>query len=535
MMYISAILLVVLLSTLYYFKNLSLDAIVLLTSVVILIMFAFIQLSHKEHYTQTSDEVTQQVDTKKIKFLNNLLSEPVTNQTKVTHAPVNSSDVEPIANNLQLYVATYSSSSFSGFGTTWYNIAPSSISNKQATCQGDVVSRDFQFGDDPVYDNHKGLYLGTNALKGPPSHTLGIDGRSSFTIFFICQHETLQALGANIFRIFGNSTNNDGISLDIQNVKTSPTPTGVFVLSYAGTKYLGNEVTMDSYITYLYVINKTQNYISLLQFSSVNPTPVTILSTPLTESEVLFSNKRMTFNSNLNWNAFLKAFGTYNYSLSSTDVKNIYDYMMTEEKKMDTLYLKQQSQISSLSQSLSNLQGCPFNANTCNICDKITDWSNHQNIVTSDQTCRAAIAAYCTTNTTNQYCMCWDSNNASYDQPECVHWRNIFDSNSTKGQSNTANLSNLNMETLEQLKKQYNLREVDIDLVEDPLTGQLQTLHINQVPNDLVTNFNITTSTLPNVMIEGGGSSNLTPRNQYISEPVTPTPLGFYNWVISWF
>ena len=91
------------------------------------------------------------------------------------------------------------------------------------------------------------------------------------------------------------------------------------------------------------------------------------------------------------------------------------------------------------------------------------------------------------------------------------------------------------METLEQLKKQYNLREVDIDLVEDPLTGQLQTLHINQVPNDLVTNFNITTSTLPNVMIEGGGSSNLTPRNQYISEPVTPTPLGFYNWVISWF
>jgi hypothetical protein len=304
-------------------------------------------------------------------------------------------------------------------------------------------------------------------------------------------------------------------------------------------------MVMDPNIVYLYTIVKTQNAITMSQLSSVNSTPVPVLSTSLTTSEVLFSNKKMTFNSYLNWNAYLKAFGTYNYSMSSVDVKNLYDYMMMEEKKMDALYQQQQTQISTLNQSLSNLQGCPFNTTTCKACTSVSDWTNHQNIITSSQTCRTAIDAYCTTNTSNQYCVCWDSNNAAYSTPECVHWRSIFSANAA-----LPSLSNLDATALAQLKQQYNLREVEINLTEDPVTGQLQTLDISQLPNDLVTNFNITATAGPSTMpynINGAGSSNATiagsanvvaggsPQIQYIPTPVAPTPKGFYEWATSWF
>ena len=515
---------------------------VMTTSILVLVMFAY-------QYTPRSSENYEnyQVDTKKIKFLNNLLSDTANVQQTTTTTqqsidlPV---DVSPIAENLQMYLTTYSTSSFSGVGTTWYNIAPGSGGQPEHKCtpQGDLVSRDMVFQDDPVLQQPKGIYLGSNKVSGPMSWTMGINGNGEFTLFYICQYDQL-SVGAtmNVFTLYGNSKNNDGLSLNILNVAKQPTQHGYFSLTFAGNTYDSNiPMIMDPNIIYIYIISKTHTSISLTQLSSVDPTPMSVLTTPLNEPDVLFSNKKMLLNGTANFNAYMKAFGTYNYSFKDTDTKNLYNYIMAEEKKLDATYQQQQQQLSQLNQQISSIKGCPFDKTTCNTCSSVTDWSKHQNIITSDATCRTAINNYCTSNNKNDYCVCWDKSNAAYNSAQCQNWRNIFQN------IDPNDISNLDPSTLDQIKKQYNLKELDLTLEEDPQTGALLTLGINELPNDL-TNVNIKTvsmpvssANLPQFASVSGTqtTSTSTPAVQgtnYIQQPSTPTPSGFLSWLTSWF
>jgi len=607
---------------LIFFKYISLDIIVLTCAMLVLVAYAF-QYGRKdtEHYTE--DPQSYQRDVQRIKFLNNLLT-PVDGSatgtstgtstgsgsgsgTVVGAASQNSSsvpsgaqqppasvlaDISPITQNLQMYLTSYNTGSYSGSGNTWYNIAPKDSGTPSQTCspQGDLVTLDSTFAAAPVTNPVKGLYFGTNSATGPPSYAMGINGNGEFTLFFVVQFDALSANDANIFQIYGNSTDNDGLSVGLTAVSSSPTQTGTLTVTFAGDDYAVSKVAaLDSTLVYLFVLTKTLSTISLTQYSSASSSPVVLLSAPLQTTDLLFSNKNMVFNRDSNFNAYMKAFGAYNYALADTDVSNLYTYFLMEEKKQDTVIQQYQATVNALTQSLSNLSACPLDTTTCNACGSINDWSQHQQIITADPNCRTSIDAYCSANTSNNaFCSCWDSTDSNYTLDQCYHFRSIFNSNNAGADFSASNLSPA---ALDLIKQQYNLQEIDINLEEDPNTGALVAVDINTIPNTM-SNINVitTAATAPTTAGMTGGVGDImyngfvppdpayqpttTPpvpppsvggpiqdpayiqtatataaqqpasvqvapsgvaQPQYITAPVRATPSGFLDWMSSWF
>jgi hypothetical protein len=530
----------------FFFRNLTLDTIVLTTAIVALVLFALYN-PKRETFSQPNT-----VDLNKIKFLNNLLIPTDKNNTNsktgATLSPeVNqgiNEDITPISKNLQMYLSTYSAKSYNGSGTLWYNIAPGSGGSPERTCtpQGNLITRDISFTSSPTYEVERGLFLGKNKGNGPMSWTLGIDGSSLFTIFLLCQHDTLPTSNRiNLMKLYGNSSNNNGLSLDISKVSTQKNAhentkenlqVGNFSVSFADAVYDSSVlVPLDTDKLYLYVITKTASKLIVTAFSSTNSDPVRILNAPLSTTDVLFSNKNMCINSTENWNGYVKAFGAYNIVLDDMGMNTLYKYLMLEEKKQEDLYQQYQEQITTMNQEITTMKACPLDSATCKTCGSVADWSKVENVLSADKQCRGAVDAYCTKNKKDDFCACWDKTSSLYNSPQCQNWRNIFKD------IVPTNLGQLSPEDIEKLKKMY---------------GLIEASKCQQVPKKVP------------VVSQGSGTCNLTnevaleipiiePKKQsstcpstkksptegpvhvYIEEPQKPTFKNFWSWLGSWF
>lgn len=545
-----------------FFKQINLNMIVLMTSTLILLMILQ-KPSRREMFT----EDTGLNDIGKIKFLNSLLTDTVDNQGKNGVVPVKTIDdltsnknLLAISKDLQLFITTYGGYSYNGFGHTLLNIAKhlNGVQDTISTSQGVISTRDFTFNEqEAAFSVEKGLYLGHNNISGPMSLNLGITGNSEFSIAIICRHDILTASKAliNIFKIYGNTIDNNGLTLNIQDAVDSPIPSGKLVLRFDQQQFVSESIPMDPNVMYLYVIQKKPTSIKLTVMSSVDNKPIDVINGNIdSSSDVLFSNKTMCINCFSNWYAYIRAFGIFNVCLNADAIKNIYSYMADEELKLQDSYKDFQDNIKNAQAAIDALKACPYDKDTCGKCTDIKDWTQIDNVLQSGVPCKTAIQKYCAANPSSNLCKCWDKNSSMYNSPACINFRNIF-------KDITVDVATLDDKTLAEIKTKYDLVDkstactgnqpgelLTVGITSDQLKKQLQdnpsALNVmdsgsNVILTDSKSNVIVTDpSNLSKSPSSGPVSNNSVPANQpihNISVPVVPTPSGFKDWLASWF
>lgn len=403
--------------------------------------------------------VESTIDTAKVRFLQSLLTDQAPLPTTTTiSTTTHKEDMTSITPNLEVYISSYSGSSYSGSGDKWFNIAPSSKDKTYVnySAEGQVDTRDFLFDEPPSFLKEKGVFLGRNKLKGPMSWTLGINGNGEFTVFLVCKHDDLSTIKkTNIMKLFGNSNNNNGLAIDVIDIISNPVQNGRLAVEFAGDRYeSGIRVPLDPNVVYLYVLRKTSTSMSIHMMSSINASSTEVFRTVLKTPDVLFSNKPMMFNMQGNWNAYMKAFGTYNKSLKSEEIRVIYDHIMKQEKQLDTFFIQQEDKYNKLLTQVNASKTCQFDPITCKACTGIKDWSVQSNILTSDLACRKAIDMYCQKNQNVEYCTCWNTKATSYNTPQCKTVRSLHQSDQ-KG----LEIDKLDTSALDLIKKKYGLSD----------------------------------------------------------------------------
>ena len=459
------VLLSIVLLNIVFFKSISMNAIVLLTTITV---FGIVMYQRFLLEAFQNDPTSTNIDMNKIKFLNSLITS--NNTTQSANGPSKQSgnvkviepvdeDISTISSNLETYVSTYSTHSYIGSGSSWLNISPPSPGNNQISMQGHLLTRDFSFNNYPTYNKKNGLFLGENVLNGPHSLNLGITGKSEFTLFLICKHDILHTEhnSTNIFKVFANSNDNNGISLSLKNIKSSGVfQSGTVHIQFDQDTYNGKEeINLDKNLVHLYVITKTPSSISLKIVSSVDSTPNEIIKSKLINQEVLLSNRRMCINCDRHWNGYIKAFGVYGTALSDYDIKELYDHMMLQERSLENVVKQYKRHVKELTKKLDDLKNCPFDASTCTKCISIENWSNPHDIIASSIECKKSISTFCGKNNKDTKCKCWDkSNSSTYNSVHCKSWRSIFEN----GENVQRPIStNLDAHSLDLIKQKYNL------------------------------------------------------------------------------
>jgi hypothetical protein len=528
-----------------FFTEINLDFIVIISSILVLLMVLYDPpknqlVGTKERFT----DITQE-DINKIKYLNGLLVSTNTNQMLMNDQykvpEIDTDSTLGISRDLKILISTYPNQSYTGLGGTLFNVAPNNKSGPDVICtsQGGIATKNFRFDEQEAsFTDEKGLFLGNNSIKGPMSLNLGINGNGEFSIFIICNHDELSLgkLAVNMFRIYGNTPDNNGISLDIKDITTTPVQSGKLSLTFDAQNFVSDSVTLDPNLVYLYVIQKKPASIKLTVLSSISSTPVDIINKKLDSSDVLFSNKTMCINCYSNWFANLRAFGIYNVYLDSDGIKSLYTYMTTEQTKLSDDYKLYQTKLEELNSSLAKLKKCPYDPATCAKCQGVTDWTNTQNIIESGSNCRSAINTYCSTNSNLDICKCWNSNLSAYNTNECLSFRNIFT------QNQDINIDSLDCKTVDAIKNSSVLKKncvssnVASQSNNDDTPGELLTVGIDPKKcHKPLPKPSCHTPIKPKPKPSCAKPINPTPAGHIISVPEKPSAGGFGSWLTSWF
>jgi hypothetical protein len=395
-------------------------------------------------------------------------------------------DLSAIEKNLELYVSTYSKDSYDGKGPILYNISPNKDKISVINMQGKILTRDFEFEQEPIWNPEKGLFMGKNVLTGPLSLNLGISGNAEFTVFIACKHDTLDMSQENIelLKIYANTNNNNGLSLQLYDLVSGIVPFGKMRVMFAGITYESSEkVLLDKNNLYVYVITKTPSVLSLKVLTDANETVHEILMERIQNQECLLSNKAMKINTTKTWNAYFKCFGIFKTAINDTELRMLQEHIVKQEKSLEKHIVEYKKRILVLNRTIDHMKKCPFNANTCDICDKTADWSDATTILLAQNDCKKAIDTFCKQNPKHPRCYCWDEKNPLYNTPNCANVRRFMGQNLVE---------RLTKEELLQLKKQYSLVEessckkesTDHIATQQPtqqhiLQGELQSLGLN--------------------------------------------------------
>lgn len=480
-----------------------LNYIVLLVTVSLLIYVFF---KNKTHTVQEQFFVE---DSDKLRFLDKLYSMAPEDDKKAKQNGIDEfsnetiEDLSAIEKNLELYVSSYSKDSYEGKGTQLLNISPNKDKVNVISIQGKMLTRDFEFEQEPTWNPEKGLFLGKNALVGPLSLNLGVSGNAEFTVFIACKHDELDMTQTSIelFKIFANTTNNNGLSLQLYELESGIVPVGKMRIMFAGVTYESTEkILLDKNNLYVYVITKTPSILSLKVLTDANETVHEILMERIQNQECLLSNKEMKINTGKNWNAYFKCFGIFKTAIGDTELRLLQEHIVEQEKSLEKSIIEYKKRIRMLKSTIEHMKKCPFNDATCEICDRTADWSDATTILLAQKDCKKAIETFCKQNPKHPRCYCWDEKNPLYDTQNCYNVRRFIGQDS---------IGRLTKEELQQLKQQYSLVEEKSCTKPETITnvqpqkvhqGELQTLgiHMNHIRQQDEKNDSIDNKKCPN-------------------------------------
>lgn len=364
-------------------------------------------------------------------------------------------DIKPIIRNLVVYLTAFNSDSYKK-GKTWKNLIKKSSTTK---CMSD---QEFTFENTPVYSRQTGYYLGSNRLVGPYSNNIGIQFLDTFTIVLACKHKTLDTSSAEIelFKLYANSADNNGLSLFIQNgsiTNTASVQTGRLCLKYADQDPIicrrssnSDVIQFDmSAVSYYFVVKGT-DVLKLIYMDSSSSTLHTIATLTLSNTDVTFSNKEMVINRLMNWNANIYMFAVYETALPDVDITNVYNHMNNEyQKNIDVHFTDMVSNYNDILTKLNALKACPYDEKVCTNCSSVTDWTDLSQIVSANNVCLKSINDFCALNADKHpFCQCWKTSSADYNSDRCKLLRSLFS-------DKNALLDSLNMNDLSFIRNKY--------------------------------------------------------------------------------
>ena len=365
-------------------------------------------------------------------------------------------DISTLNSSVAFYSTPYNSKSYdpTAKSTAWNNICISSTTPNSLT-----------FNIVPVFTKKTGFYLGNNYVVGPYSNNLNIEAHSTFTIMLTCKHGNLiddtLSQPIELLKLYANSTNNNGISLYIDNttlVSQNNVQYGSLFFGYSDKTPLQCLIDPShqlmclekDILSYYFIVKDTDN-IRVLYLTEKNNIIYEILHMNIQNDNVTFSNKELVINRFQTWNGNLFNFAIFSDALMDGDIMTIYDHVLREYRKhLDPGY---KPLLQKYNDTISKLQGyttCPYDSVVCDECNTITNWSDHSQVLTSPASCRNAINDYCSQNVTDPLCSCWNAKAASYNTDNCKLYRSIFSSKSDI-------LDTLSPEELSLLKEKYGL------------------------------------------------------------------------------
>lgn len=396
--------------------------------------------------------------------------------TTTTTASGDDENIAPISNSLTTYVSSFSSLSYktSGDSRIWVNIAPST-NTSTSTCANDAMAKNFMFDTAPQTTTpDKGFFLKQHRILGPKSYLLGINGDTSYTMFFVMKFESFNSNeNYELFKLFANVESTNGLSMFISKgsvLKMDREPyyqVTLYVKHGNQQPYVcnGGSVTIDTRATYLFTIVKNFNKLSvrlfLLRTNPANEAPVNLLDetdvgSDVNSQSIMFSNKEMVVNAYQNLNGNIYAMGFYNKALNDTaELPALRDHFNKQFEKYSTVELQRQEQVQKYADTITEMKSCPYDDATCLKCGNVIDWSTTNHLLDADSACLATIDDYCTTHPTSERCSCWNPNGVNYNSAVCVNMRNMYK------QTSCVNLDNLTDDQVNAVKAKYNLCRCD--------------------------------------------------------------------------
>lgn len=361
--------------------------------------------------------------------------------------------------SLTVYYSDFSKKSTENLqNNIWKNISPYHIDNNKACKISNSEQSCITFSETPYFNRSNGIELLSNKLTGPPSHLLGIQGNGTFSIFMCLNFNGFSKSNSEdyaVFELYGNTKNNNGVSLYINHKVTdfinNTTKAQMYVVFGVQT-IVSTEFNLKRNNPYLIILVKKNKKISLnvhdiSKDAKQNTFEKLIDQTEIEHPAILLSNKEMEINSNLNLNANIYAFGIYNQNLE--DETFLHHYMHIEVKKTTDHFAKEAKQHIQFQHELNDLKKCPYDNDVCNDCSEISDWNRMSNVIHSSSKCKSAIDSFCTKNPTHPECKCWDSSNTN--SLECEYYKSIFK------QKPILDINNMNKDDINKLKQKYDL------------------------------------------------------------------------------
>ena len=345
-------------------------------------------------------------------------------------------NIDDISKGMTIYYSAFCHSSYPLEGNVVYNIGGKS-SNKLQFSESSANIQNFS--------RSNGFSLGNDVFSGPSAQDLGIAGSTSFTIFFTANMKEFVKNKKKDFVLFtipANTPNQNGISLYFShNVSELSNLHGTnLCVSFGSHVKKSEDLSTKSHViminpkyTYLFVVVKSNLHISLYMYPNVNSF-ITQDSVLLIDKwkidpkeEVFFSNKKMLLNPFHNVYGNFFNFGIYNYDLNETQIQSIYNHTQIEFMKNDTMIRNVTSQISKLKNENEKIKSCPYDSDTCAVCNKVKDWRNPMDIVSQGGLlCKDAINSYCSVNNKHDLCVCWNPDSILNSTDECKSYVNIF-------------------------------------------------------------------------------------------------------------
>lgn len=436
-------------------------------------IFVISYVVYRRIYEKNTENFVE-TDPNRIRFLNSLLQSPSSNSnnssnnkdniiyTEKTQSLQSSKQVavdeheevlQNIQDHLELYISSYTKGSYNTDENKIINISPNKEQSQVISIQGKLLTRDFEFTDPPAWNDEKGAFLGRNTLVGPLSLNMGANGNAEFTMFLVCRHDEID-MSQNVvemLKIYANTLNNNGIALQLYDLKDGIVPSSKIRIQFAGDYYeAADPILLDKTKVYIYIITKTPSVISLKILNTATDTIHEVVSSRITNPDCLFSNKAMRINRLKNWNAYFKAFGVYDVALSDVGVRILHEHIINEEKALDISTRRMKKQVMDLESAIDHLKKCPFDKDTCVECDTINDWSDATSLLLAPEGCKKAINTFCAKNPRHARCYCWDEKHELYNSDMCKNVRRFL----TKDV-----VGELSSNELEDIKKKYELTD----------------------------------------------------------------------------
>ncbi len=326
--------------------------------------------------------------------------------------------LDPFKTTATLYTTAFNTTSFSQSVTNnkvWKNIAPAT--NSKPACNDTSSSpANLVFVNSPTYTRETGFTMMNNAITGPLSCSLGISYNATYTIMLCFKTKELLSTGTNIdiFKIFANTPNNNGITLYIPAASIKNISEGFqtcsLILKIGAEEFICSynasiAIPMESLLTCLWIVKDGANSVKIM-YANEKFTSRILSTTTARFDNTNFSNKEFEIASSKNWNVDLFSVGIFNSVFGEDMIKKSYDWMKEiYDRNRAPLLKKMSSTITELTNKNQLLESCPYDLETCTVCNDIQNWKNPVGVlVNASKDCRAGINTFCLKNPTNPIC-----------------------------------------------------------------------------------------------------------------------------------